>query len=89
MPDLLFMYYTYVLYSSDFDQIYIGQTNNLEKRLTEHNSGLSASTKRYLPWQMIYFERYEGRREAMFREKELKSHQGRNWIRKELLHQDN
>lgn len=80
---------TYILYSPKFDQIYIGQSKNLEHRLKEHNLGLSFSTKRYIPWEVIYSEEYKTRSEAMKREKELKSHQGRIWIRKELLHQNN
>lgn len=87
MLDLFFMYFTYVLYSSKFDQIYIGQTIHLEKRLEEHNRGLSTSTRRFIPWKIIHSEKFDTRAEAMKREKELKSHRGRIWIRKELLGQ--
>jgi len=79
------MFFTYVLYSRKFDKIYIGQTNNLRLRLEEHNSGMSKSTKRDTPWEIIYFEKYETRSEAMKREKQLKSHTGRDFIRKEVL----
>ena len=79
------MFYTYVLYSDRFDKIYIGQINNLEIRLREHNEGLSKYTSRYLPWKMVYYEEFQTRSEAMKREKELKSHKGREYIRKILL----
>ncbi|OIO56458.1 MAG: hypothetical protein AUJ47_13020 [Candidatus Marinimicrobia bacterium CG1_02_48_14] len=78
-------YYTYVLYSAFHDQIYIGQTNNLDERLKRHNAGRVKSTKRYLPWQLIYSEIFETRSAAMNREEELKSHVGRDWIRGTLI----
>jgi len=81
----MIMYFTYVLYSQKFDEIYIGQTNNLELRLEEHNSGMSKSTKRYAPWEIIYTESFNSRSAAMRREKQLKSHSGRDFIRKEIL----
>jgi len=79
------MYYTYVLYSPSYNQIYIGHTNNLKLRFQQHNDGLSKSTKRYVPWELIHYEEFETRAEAMKREKELKSHRGRNYIREILL----
>ena len=79
------MFYTYVLYSSKFDEIYIGQTGNLETRLDKHNNGLVFSTKPFLPWKLIYYEEFKTRSEAMKREKELKSHKGRMFIRNELV----
>ncbi len=60
------MYKVYVLYSSSHNKIYIGQTDNLERRLSEHNTGLlSAYTKRYKPWQVVYTEEYKTRSEAL------------------------
>ncbi|WP_337866708.1 GIY-YIG nuclease family protein, partial [Ignavibacterium sp.] len=49
------MYTVYVLYSIDFNKIYIGQTEEVQRRLFEHNNGLLSSyTKRYKPWQIVY-----------------------------------
>ena len=79
------MYYVYVLYSKKYDKIYVGQTNNYEGRLVQHNSGRHRYTKRYIPWIIIYTEEFKTRAEAMKREKELKSHQGRKFIREKLL----
>ena len=66
--------YTYILYSPEFDKIYIGQTKDLQKKLAAHNSGKSHSTKSYVPWELVYYEEYASRSQAMKREKELKSH---------------
>jgi len=79
------MYYVYVLYSAKYDKIYIGQTNNVEDRVEEHNSGKSRYTKRYIPWELVHYKKFATRSEAMKREKELKSHKGRDYIRKNLL----
>ena len=79
------MYYTYVLYSPKFDKIYIGQTDNLVNRLERHNLGMVRSTKVYLPWDILHFEVFKTRGEAMRREKELKTHIGRDFIRDILL----
>ena len=79
------MFYTYILYSPKFDRIYVGQTNNIRNRIDRHNSGKVKSTKAYTSWKLIHYEKFETRSEAMKREKELKSHKGRDYIRKTLL----
>ena len=79
------MFTPYVLYSSKFDKIYVGQTSDLSRRIVQHNLGKHRYTKRYVPWKILYTEKFKTRAEAMKREKELKSHQGRNFIRSELL----
>ena len=80
-----YIYYTYVLYSPRFDKIYIGHTSNLSKRFAEHNDGKSTYTKRYIPWEILHYEEFSTRSLAMKREKELKSHKGRDFIRKKIL----
>ena len=72
----------YVLKSLNYSHYYIGQTINLEKRIKEHNLGEVFWTKRYLPWIIIYTEKYKTREEVIKREKYLKSHAGRNWLKK-------
>lgn len=52
--------------------LYIGSTDNLVKRLKEHNNGLSSHTKKYLPWRPVYFEGYADKDDARDREKKLK-----------------
>ena len=75
------IYYAYVLYSEKHDRIYIGQTSNLSARVYKHNAGLVGSTKPYKPWKLVWQEEFSSRAEAMKREKELKSHKGREVIR--------
>ncbi|MEP0862653.1 MAG: GIY-YIG nuclease family protein [Ignavibacterium sp.] len=58
-------FFTYILFSPKFNKHYFGHTSNLQKRITEHNSGLSTFTKKYLPWELIYFEEFNSRAEAM------------------------
>jgi len=70
------MFYIYILYSHKTKQLYIGQTNNLEKRLKEHFGGKSFSTKNKLPLSLIHSETYQTRSEAMKREKFFKSLSG-------------
>ena len=82
-------FYTYILQSESTGQIYIGQTNDLDRRLLEHNDpdfkGTYHTKRRIGPWSIIYFEEYSSRSEAMCREKELKSGKGRRWIKQYVL----
>jgi putative endonuclease len=66
------MFYVYLLQSKLDKSYYIGQTNNLEKRLFDHNEGLSKYTSRKRPWEIVYFEKFETRTEAIKRERFLK-----------------
>jgi len=47
-------YYTYILYSNKLDKYYYGQTNNLLRRIGEHNSGVTKSTKAEIPWEIVF-----------------------------------
>lgn len=66
------MFYVYILKSRTASQIYIGSTNDLRRRLFEHNKGREISTKRYLPWEILYYESYQAEFLARDREKRLK-----------------
>jgi putative endonuclease len=80
------MFTVYVLYSVDFDKIYIGFTSNLPQRLLSHNIlGKKGWTKKYRPWRVVYSEEYELKSEALRREKQLKGAKGRAWIRECVL----
>ena len=59
---------------------YTGQTDDLDRRLAEHNSGMSHSTKHGRNWKLLYSEEYETRIEAVRRERFLKSGVGRNYL---------
>ena len=66
------MHYVYILKSKLNGATYIGQTNDVDKRLQEHNAGLSKSTKRYMPWNLVYFEGHLSKLDAIKREHNLK-----------------
>jgi len=71
----------YVLQSQKTGEYYKGITNNLERRLSEHNSGKNISTKGKAPWKLIYHEECVDRIIARQREKYLKSGFGRELIK--------
>jgi putative endonuclease len=69
-------YYVYVLRSAEGKR-YTGHTPDLERRLLEHNSGTTFTTKKGHDWRIIYKEEFASRAEAMKREKYLKTGKGR------------
>ena len=77
------MYFVYVIYNVQYNKVYIGQTNNLERRVIEHNAhrikGFTAKFEG--EWRLIYKESFTTRSEALRREKQLKGHQGREYIK--------
>jgi putative endonuclease len=76
-----FMFTVYVLYSISYDKIYIGFTSDIEQRLISHNHPKNKSwTGKFKPWVLIYSENFEFKSQAMKREKQLKSSQGRQFI---------
>ena len=52
------MFYVYVLNSKKYKELYIGSTNDLRKRIIEHNRGKVVSTKKKKPYDLIYYESY-------------------------------
>ncbi len=71
------LYYIYFLTNKNNNVLYIGITNNLYRRLSEHKlSLLSGFTKQYNCHKLIYWEEYQDVKEAIAREKQLK-----NWHR--------
>jgi len=68
------MWCVYLIKSKSDRSIYIGLTNNLKRRLKEHNSGKTFSTKSKIPWELIYCEIYKSAEDAKKREESLKLH---------------
>jgi putative endonuclease len=66
------MFYTYILQSKKDKKLYIGYTNDLRKRVQEHNSGKNESTKFRRPLELIYYEAYRSEKDARKREENLK-----------------
>ena len=58
------MYFVYVLKSENNWRFYVGMTDNVERRIKEHNSGKTKSTKGYTPWELFFKEKYDTRLEA-------------------------
>ncbi len=77
-------YCVYVLLSKKDKELYIGFTDNLKRRIIEHNKGNNESTKDRLPLELIYTECYQNEKDARKREKYLKTGWGRNYLRKTL-----
>ena len=80
------MYYVYILQSEKDDKLYIGQTNNINKRLERHNKGQVIATRNRRPFELIGYKEYETRKEAMEIEKYLKKLKGGNEFKKILTH---
>jgi len=80
-------FFTYVLYSNIFKRLYIGHTNNLEKRIERHNNGYVTSSKAFRPYKLIYFEEHDSREKAVYRERTLKSLDGRKFV-KQFINKD-
>ncbi|MBQ0787286.1 MAG: GIY-YIG nuclease family protein [Oceanihabitans sp.] len=77
-------YYTYVLQSDMDGRLYKGHTNDVEKRLKEHNNGKTKSTKGYIPWELVYFETFKTKQEAILREKYFKTGSGREFLKDKI-----
>lgn len=84
------MFYVYILESESSNELYIGFTQDLKKRFKEHNNGQNVSTKRYLPWELVYYEACINEQDARRREKYFKTSQGRRMLKariKEYTHE--
>ncbi len=82
-------FYVYVLQSKLNEELYIGSTRNLVRRVKEHNLGLNQSTKPYKPWKLIYYEASLNQQDAKRREYYLKTSKGGRLLRrrvKDYLH---
>ncbi len=77
-------YYAYVLKSKVHNYYYKGHCKNLQKRLIQHNSGMTVSIRPYIPFEIVYFEEFETEIEAIKREKYFKTSRGREFLRKIL-----
>ncbi len=80
------MFYVYILRSKTDTGLYIGYTKNLRQRVRQHNGRESFATASRGPWQLIYYEAYLNQRDALGREKYLKSGAGRTLFKAQLRH---
>ncbi|MDP2930539.1 MAG: GIY-YIG nuclease family protein [bacterium] len=77
-------YYVYILKSNKDKKFYTGYTNNLKLRFEQHQKGRIDSTKNRRPFKLIYYEACLNQQDATHREKYLKTHHGKTFLRKRL-----
>lgn len=75
------MYYVYILYSKKLGKRYIGMTDNLRVRVKQHNTGHTNFTQKGIPWQLIYYEAFLSKKDAIIEERFLKSGKGRERLK--------
>jgi putative endonuclease len=73
-------FFVYIIYSISLDQYYIGQSENLNDRVFRHKNSGSKSTKKANDWELVYYENFQSRMEAVLRETEIKKKKSRKYI---------
>ena len=80
-------YYIYIMSSPNNSTIYIGVTNDIERRIKEHKSGLIPGfTQKYNCCKLVYYEQYSDINQAIEREKKLKKwrREKKEWLIKTM-----
>lgn len=78
----LFMFYTYILYSSLKDKYYIGASENLEERLKKHNNKNKGFTNQTNDWKIAFRKKFDTKAEALAFEKQIKAWKSKIKIQK-------
>ena len=75
-------HFVYLLESIESDHLYVGYyPENVGERLKKHNNGEVFSTKSYRPWELVFYEAYLNQKDALRREKYLKTNQGARMLK--------
>ena len=74
------MYALYILHNKSLDRFYVGYTNDLTRRLTEHNRIKGKYTDKGIPWVLVHKESFITKKDAMAREKFIKSKKSKKFI---------
>ena len=74
------MFFTYILKSAKNSRYYIGYTENMLSRLSLHNAKKVTSTKHDTPWELFHVEEFKTEKEAINRERQIKSWKSRKAI---------
>ena len=83
-PKNMEFFYVYVFCSKVVDFIYVGFTANLVKRFKKHNNGEVLATKKYVPFELIFYEAYRNKKDAKRREQYLKTTKGKTTLKSML-----
>lgn len=75
------MFWLYILHNSETDRFYIGSTSDVDRRLKQHKTGHTRTTKVLKTYDLVYKEEYQTLEEARFREKKLKSYKSKRYIK--------
>jgi len=75
------MFNVYILRSTKDGSLYVGYTTNIKQRLSTHNKGSVTSTKGKRPWKLVFVETYISQKDALRREKYLKTSPGKSAIK--------
>ncbi len=67
------LYYVYILFSQRTGRYYVGSTEDISRRLREHNAGRSLSTRAGVPWEVVHLEGCSKRSAAVLLENRIKS----------------
>jgi putative endonuclease len=78
---MILPYCVYVLQSQKDLLLYHGFTTNIERRITEHNSGKTISTSKRKPLNLVYCELFISKKDAIRREKYFKTTQGKRMLK--------
>lgn len=79
------MYYVYILKSLKDESLYIGSTENLKKRFTEHNSGKATYSATKEPYKLIWYCAFPNKTQSLVFEKYLKHGSGHAFTKKHLV----
>ncbi|MFC7336603.1 GIY-YIG nuclease family protein [Haloferula chungangensis] len=80
------MFYAYIIRSEmDYSKFYYGSTDNLRRRIRDHNSGKNLTTKDSKPWKLIWYGGFANEGEAREFERYLKTASGKAFARKRLI----
>ena len=79
-PFFIMNFFVYIIFSEKLNRYYVGHTDNIVIRLTQHNDGLSSYTAKAKDWKLAYSEIFITREEAHKREREIKAKKSRKYI---------
>jgi len=74
------LFFVYIIQSKKDNSFYIGQTDDLDARMSKHNEGWSKYTASKMPWALVYFETFVSRKDALLRERQIKAKKSKQFI---------